>query len=469
MTLGVGLCVKRLCIALAATLFAAGAAAVAEDPAYVDFRPLWDTQRVLENPDKGWYHHVIDNGTWRYEIGDDAAFASFPGMDHLYVRLAWSYLEPEEKEYDWSKIDAVVNKYVPLGYGIAFRITCKERRGYPGGVGQVEDGVHYATPAWVRKAGAKGVEVVSRGGALSWCPDWDDPIFLRKLDSFHRTFAARYDGKPWVRYVDIGSIGDYGEGHTSASTKVPPTVDEVKAHVDLYLKHYKHAQLVAPDDLLKYDKDDRDVQSLYEYVVGKGITLRDDSPMVAWYVKTYMDTWTISHPQFYDPLYLQKPIIFELQHYGSVKDDGHWLGKNGANVIPSLGVSGAEVFRKAIETMHATYIGYHGYAEEFLQENPDLVGSLLNRCGYWYFPVCAQYPKSVRAGENRISITWLNKGVAPAYRAYSLVLGFESKKTGKLAEAVVPDAGNRNWLPGIEKKAPTPSGFPRTSQAGPTS
>ena len=168
----------------------------------------------MENPDKGWYHHLIDCGTWRYEIRDDATFARFPGMDHLYVRLAWSYLQPAENEIDWSMIDAVVNKYVPQGYGISFRVTCKERRGYPGGVGQVVDGVHYATPVWVRQAGAKGVEVVSEGGALTWCPDWDDPIFLKELGRFHQAFAARYDGKPWVRYVDIGSIGDYGEGHT---------------------------------------------------------------------------------------------------------------------------------------------------------------------------------------------------------------------------------------------------------------
>ena len=118
-------------------------------------------------------------------------------------------------------------------------------------------------------------------------------------------------------------------------------MDEVKAHIDLHLKHYKRSQLVVPDDLLKFGKDEADVRDLYEYAVGKGISLRDDSPMVGWYVKKYMDTWTISHPQFYDPLYLKKPIVFELQHYGSVKDGGHWLGKNGADVIPSLGVSGA--------------------------------------------------------------------------------------------------------------------------------
>jgi len=73
----------------------------------LDFTSSWDTLRVLENPHKGWYHHLLDNGISTYSITDDSVFFSFPGMDHLYLRLAWSYLEPVEGEFDWSYIDRV--------------------------------------------------------------------------------------------------------------------------------------------------------------------------------------------------------------------------------------------------------------------------------------------------------------------------------------------------------------------------
>ena len=49
----------------------------------------------------------------------------------------------------------------------------------------------------------------------------------------HAAFAARYDQKPWVRYVDVGSIGDWGEGHTWSSTRIPTTFNEVKTNIDL--------------------------------------------------------------------------------------------------------------------------------------------------------------------------------------------------------------------------------------------
>lgn len=419
-----------------------------EERVIIDFQSLWDTTLVLENPDKGWYHHLIDNGIWRYEIRNDSFFEAFHGMDHLYIRLAWSYLEPEEGEFDWSYIDDVVKKYVPQGYGISFRISCKERRGYPDGVGQMKDGVHYASPVWVREAGAKGVEIVNRGGVLSWSPVWDDPVFLEKLDNFHKAFAERYDDKPWVRYVDIGSIGDYGEGHTNPSTGIPPTFKEVKANIDLYLRNYKKSQLVAPDGLFFWGKDEDIADSLYNYAISKGISVRDDSPMVDYWLRKELDNWSVAYPEYFDPLYKKRPTVLELQHYSSVKTDGNWLGENGKDTIPDLGITGAQVFRNAIETMHATYIGYHGYPDEFLTDNPDLTGELLNFCGYWYFPVRAEFPSQFERESNEISMEWLNKGVAPAYQSYGIIFKIENNKNEKEFDIVLHDSGNMNWMPG---------------------
>jgi len=413
-----------------------------------DFKPKWDTSRVLKNPNKGWYHHLLDNGVDNYKIKNDSVFATFPGMDHLYLRLAWSYLEPEEGIYDWHRIDEVVAKYVPLGYKIAFRITSKETGNYPGSVGQELNGVQYATPVWVMKAGAKGT--VSRGYSdKSWTPIWDDPVYLEKLDNFQRAFAEKYDGKSWVNYIDIGSIGEWGEGHTSFSTKLPPTVDEVKANINIYLKHFKRSQLVCTDDLLYYGKNDIEVMELFDYAVTKGISLRDDSPLVDWYMQNNLKTWSVTNPEFYDTLYLKKPIVFELQHYGMVKKDGNWIGKNGEGVIPKYKYSGAVIMRKAIETMHATYIGYHGYCEDWLADNPDLTNQLANRCGYWYFPVTAGFSSVFKPGANEISIEWLNKGVAPAYRGFDIIFQLEFENPKNTVEILQMNAGNKDWLPGI--------------------
>lgn len=431
----------------------------------VDFYSSWDTVRVLKNPHKGWYHHVLDNQIEKYRVKDMALFESFPGMDHLYIRLAWSFLEPKEGHYDWHLIDEIVDDFVPKGYGISFAITSKETGKYPVVVGQEKDGVQYATPVWVREAGAKGV-VTESEGARSWSPVWNDPVYLEKLDAFQKAFAERYDGQPWVRYVDVASIGEWGEGHTSNSTKIPPTVAEVKDNLNIFLKHFRKSMLVVTDDLLYYGKPENEVNELYRYAVSNGMTVRDDSPMVDWYLEQNLDTWSVSHPRFYDPLYETKPIILELQHYGMVKEDGNWIGKNGEGVIPAYSYSGADIVRNIIKVMHATYIGFHGYAEEWLTDNPDLSKELANKCGYWYFPVSASYSSVMKHGKNILSISWLNKGVAPAYYSYALILQLRNKNSGENVEIQIRDSGNRKWFPDHECVESYSFNLPETLSTG---
>jgi len=76
----------------------------------IDLSAKWDTVRPLANPEKGWYHHMLDNGIGKYLLKDESELKAFPGMDHLYLRLAWAYLEPEEGKFNWSYIDNIVEK-----------------------------------------------------------------------------------------------------------------------------------------------------------------------------------------------------------------------------------------------------------------------------------------------------------------------------------------------------------------------
>jgi hypothetical protein len=411
-----------------------------------DLTAQWDTIRPLINPDKGWYHHMLDNGINKYLIEGEKDLTGFPGMDHLYLRLAWAYLEPEEGKFNWSYIDDIVEKYVPMGYKISFRISCKETGPAPEAVPTEINGIRYATPYWVVKAGAKGIDRPEFGTA-SWTPVWDDPVFLEKLDNFHKAFAEKYDGKPWVRYVDVGSIGEWGEGHTFFSTRISPTVEEIKTHINIHLKHYKQSQIIVTDDLLAYEKSTNDQKVLLDYAIGNKISLRDDSPMVKYHVENNLHVWTVLNPDYFEAAYKTMPTVYELEHYGKVKEAGHWLGKNGNDTIPGIGASGAEIFLNSLKLIRPTYIGFHGYLAEWLSDNPDLTNQLLNLCGYWYFP------KSINAtqynnGKLSFEIEWLNKGVAPAYRAYQLrgkLIPMD--KSADTIDFTLEDSGNKKWMP----------------------
>ncbi len=207
-------------------------ALIAVRAAAVDLTPLHDATRVLINPDKGWYHHFPDNHINKYAIARDEDLLNFPGMDHLYLRLAWAYLEPKEGQFDWPVIDRIIDPWTARGLGIAFRISCRETS-----TDRLEQ--QFATPRWVMEAGAQGGHYLmgkATGPDGPWEPVYDDPIFLAKLDRFLAAFAARYDRKPWLRYVDIGSIGDWGEGHAWGGSRKECGFAVRKSHVDLYLE-----------------------------------------------------------------------------------------------------------------------------------------------------------------------------------------------------------------------------------------
>lgn len=408
-----------------------------------DLTPLHDPARILVNPHKGWYHHFPDNHPDKYQIARDADLLEFPGMDHLYIRLAWSYLEPKEGQFDWAVIDRIIEKWTAHGLGIAFRISCKETS-----TDRIEQ--QFATPRWVMEAGAKGGYYRS-GKAVGpdgpWEPAFDDPIFLAKLDNFLAAFAARYDRQPWVRYVDIGSIGDWGEGHTYAGSRKECGFAARKQHVDLHLKHFKHALLVATDDYVYALSDPAERQTLHQYLLDKGISYRDDSIMVNGYFPGASDRFTVRSPEFFADAYLRTPTVFELEHYGAVKKLGNWEGRADSAVAKyGKGKKGADFCRGALELLHASYIGYHGDARQWLTDNPELTRELLNRCGYWLFPKSIELPATLVAGTRLpLALTVENRGVAPPYAPYELRV----KLAGDGGSVVqVLAKGCKSWLPG---------------------
>ena len=197
---------------------------------------------ALLNPGMGWVFHHYDNSVNGYGPVHGPGYdgSHFPGLNVVYLRLAWSYLEPEEGVFNWSTVDTVAQRYLRRGCQVAFRFTC------------FESGARFATPEWVRQAGAKGTWWRYGKGVAEetdpracWEPDYDDPVFLAKLDAFLGAAGERYDGDPRVAFVDVGSIGIWGEGNPVSRT-YPRSM--YRTHVDLHVKHFPRTLLAAMDD-----------------------------------------------------------------------------------------------------------------------------------------------------------------------------------------------------------------------------
>ena len=428
----------------AALVVAAEAVAAAESRSVVrDLTPLHDPTRLLINPHKGWYHHYPDNHPNKYHVARDADLLEFPGMDHLYLRLAWAYLEPKEGQFDWGVIDRIIEKWTAHGLGVAFRISCKETS-----TDRIEQ--QFATPRWVMEAGAQGGHYRmgnAAGPEGPWEPVFDDPVFLARLDRFLAAFAARYDAKPWLRYVDVGSIGDWGEGHCWAGSRKDLSYAVRKQHIDLHLKHFKRARLVVSDDYVHALKDPAERASLHRHILTHGISYRDDSIMVDGYFAGTSDRCTVRSPELFEDAFRRTPTVLELEHYGRVKSLGNWGALPGSSAARfGEGKKGPDFLRGALELLHATYIGYHGDAREWLTDNPELTKELLNKCGYWLFPASLELPGALEAGATLpLILTVETRGVAPPYEPYELRLRLSG---GGVRVTKVLGTGGESWLPG---------------------
>jgi hypothetical protein len=345
-----------------------------------------DTGAALVNPDMGWVLHFYDNSLSNYgsKLACSDTVDDFPGLSVVYLRLAWSYLEPEEGRFDWSIVDGPAQRWIAKGKKVAFRFTASE--GSPA----------YATPEWVAKAGAKGYRF--RGGkgvdetGTAWEPDFEDPVFLEKLDHFLEAAAARYDGDPSVAFIDVGSFGIWGEGHTYWSTKLPYRAATIRTHVDLHQKHFHHTLLAANDDFASHGRGSEVVR----YALEHGMTLRDDSIMVE------AGEAAFHSAALAQSVWRKRPVILESEHYGPSKRRGSW--------------GDGSKYLEAVEAYHASYASIHWWPREFLSENHELVDRINRRLGYRLQITEASWPTDISPGQSaNLGYSVRNAGVAPCY------------------------------------------------------
>lgn len=395
-------------------------AAAEPDPARVTVTPP-DTGEALVNPGMGWTLHFYSNFIENYgsKLAPSDTIEDWPGLSVIYLRVPWSYLEPKEGEFNWSLLDTPAQRWLARGKRIAIRITCSE------------SWLRYATPEWVRAAGARGTNFnFGKGPAPDgklWDPDYLDPVFLAKLDQFLAALARRYDGNPDVAFLDIGSFGMWGEGHTGFSSQLDEaqTLAVVKRHVDLHVKHFPRTLLCLSDDVAGPTKPGRRFPTM-DYARERGVTLRDDSILVqppphSWY-----------HAEMAQDFWPTLPVILEHEHFGSSKQRGAWSG---------------ELLRQSVEDYHASYMSIHWWPREMLAENRETVAAINRRLGYRLQLRELSWPAEARLGEPfAVTAAWANAGVAPCYGGGWWAFTLKDEQGG-IVSAQVDDGLDLRQLP----------------------
>ncbi len=367
-----------------------------------------DNGKALVNPDMGWTMHFYSNVLANYgsKLEPSDVIEYFPGVSTVYLRIPWSFVEPEEGKFNWEILDTPAQRWIQSGKKVAFRIT------------STENWTRQGTPQWVFDAGAKYYEV---NGFLE--PEYDDPIFLQKLEGFLMKMAERYDNNPNVAFIDIGHFGMWGEGHTVITTPLHGHswgIETQKKYIDLYCKYFKHVQLCISDDFAGHDLRGH-YFPIMNYALSRGVTMRDDSILVqpeprCWYHNEMA--------QYFWPI---MPVILEHEHYGGSVQRKAW-DKN--------------LLLKAVEEYHASYMSIHWWPDILLRENKDVIEKINLRLGYRIQVPHIEWPKKVRKNQPFIiKSSWKNSGVAPCYPGGYPCFTLKDSKGG-IVSVLVDDSFN---------------------------
>jgi hypothetical protein len=192
-----------VCCLLSAFCLSIVAAQEQETPGALELRTVQpeSTGQVLFNPGLGLY--LAGGSTLRYQPTPDAWV--FQMADIIYFRPVWADLEEDGPgsgfdDYFQPIFDFWVEK---LGKRVAFRVMSES----------MHSRREYATPKWVFDQGVPGVPHVGLYAKRQWDPVFWDDKYLELHCQFVQRLGQYLDGRAGLEFIDVGSIGEWGEMH----------------------------------------------------------------------------------------------------------------------------------------------------------------------------------------------------------------------------------------------------------------
>lgn len=364
-----------------------------------------ETDEVFANPGMGWqtFHRFAD---------EDPNLAGLPSGS-AYFRFYWSDLEPREGEIDFARLDELLAHARRAGQKLGFRVMCASTSQY------------YGAPKWLKDKGCRGFEYHYHGHGPFWVPDFEDPLFREAHFRLIRALGERYDGHADLDYVDIGSVGLWGEWHMSGTeVEVPPL--EIRLEIiDAYLEAFPNT----PKLMLIGD-----IEGMRHAVAG-GCGWRADC---LGDMGGFSDGWNHmrdAYPQHVEQsgaedAWKMAPVAWE-----TCWDMRKWVEK---------GWDVRYIFDYALR--------YHGsYVNNKSAPIPDgmvpEVERLLRRLGYRLVLRKLEHSQTLAAGDGfEVAMQWENVGVALPYRDYRLAFrltGPDGRET-----QLSTDISIKRWLPG---------------------
>lgn len=172
-----------------------------------------------------------------YAPAADAVKKFTSGTRLAYVPIYWSALEPEEGVFDWDTLNETYRlaELREQGLHLVIRFICD----YPG------KEPHMDIPQWLYDKTADGTFYnISYGKGYS--PDYANPTFIAAHAKAVAALGEHFGSDTFVSYIELGSLGHWGEWHVKTSAGIKPLPDSAARlkYITPWIDAFPHAKLL---------------------------------------------------------------------------------------------------------------------------------------------------------------------------------------------------------------------------------
>jgi hypothetical protein len=381
----------------------------------------------LVNPGMGIYAHGTLDAA---DLPADAWYT--PLVQVGYFRDDWSLLEPDEEgryrfdEYFGPIFDLWVKRWHRR---VAFRFMSEN----------MHSRRKYVTPKWVYDKGVPSVTLKGLYTKEQVDPVFWDDRYLAIQERFIADLGTYLDGRPGVEFIDIGSIGEWGEMHLARWT--PQMLQATGYSTSRYIAAYRRLidAFARAFPRTRVFLNVGEYEAINDYAAIKGLHFRQDG-------------LTPSGPsadvgrRFYRS-YARRGVICNYELH------------SGYDEMKSKGWGVRETFSKGLEDpisyLHINLMSYRQLARA-PAEVREAVGDAARRIGFRFVLTRLSCNRTLRLDGTTparllLEQTWKNEGVAPCYASYALRWSLvDARGKTVAAQLVFPTRPTTLWWPGEE-------------------
>lgn len=348
-----------------------------------------ESQAAFGNPLMGYVPSA-----WYNEVSEDISL--------LYMDITWAELEPEEGVYNWASIDEEnqISRWRKEGKHLVLRFVCD----IP------SDEEHMDIPEWLYEKSGKAGKWYDGEYGKGFAPDYNSPTIISCHKKAVRAIGEHFGQDGLISYVELGSLGHWGEWHVNYSEGIQRIPRE--AVRDKYILPWTEA---FPDAMILMR---RPFAAAEKY----GFGLYNDMTGQPEATQSWLG-W-INNGGEYDQTGEKNVIVPMNDFWKTAPSGGEFTSSLSMEEMLDTNLSGTvEMIREA----HTTFLGPKIPDENYV----DGYKEVLKNMGYRLWISMAELKNTAKG--SRLKLTWENSGVAPMYKEWPVYVYIEDE-SGKLVE-----------------------------------